>query len=245
MSTTEAIEAPAPLAATPKPAVRRPVDAATLVLLDRAARKPRVLMGQRNQRQVFMPGKFVFPGGRVDPSDRAMPVFGMLEGESERRLGIRVGRPSASRARALALAAIRETFEETGLIIGTRELGIPKVPAGWQAFAEAEVFPNLEALSFVARAITPPGRLRRFDTRFFMADVRDVAHRIEGVVGPDSELVELRWLTFEEARGVDLPGITRAILGEIEGRLAAGASPRLPVPFYFERSGKRYRELLD
>lgn len=225
---------------------RRPVDAATLVLVDRSARKPRVLLGLRHARQKFMPAKFVFPGGRVDAGDRRMPVFGALDAESERRLEARTVRPSLTRSRALALAAIRETFEETGLLLGTREAGAPPpaLPAGWEPFGAAGVFPNLEALRFIARAITPPRLARRFDTRFFMADVRDVAHEVAGVVGPDSEFTELRWLTLEEAKAADVPGITHTVLEELEQRLAPGGHRR-PVPFYYMRGTAFRRDVLE
>ena len=73
-------------------------------------------------------------------------------------------------------------------------------PAGPGAtlFDEAGVYPDLASIHFIARAITPPGRPRRFDTRFFAADVGAIAHRVDGVVGPDSELVELVWLPIDE-----------------------------------------------
>lgn len=225
---------------------RRPVDAATLVLVDSSARKPRVLMGRRHPNQKFMPNKLVFPGGRVDPQDRNVPVYGTLDSISERRLQERVVRPSSSRSRALALAALRETCEETGLVIGSREAGAPdRLPAGWEPFLAAGAFPNLEALTFVARAITPPGRVRRFDTRFFLADAARVVHRLPDVVGPDSELVELAWLTFAEARKAEVPTITLAVLEDIEARLEAGNSPYLPVPYYVTRHGRMLREALD
>ncbi|MFK8251090.1 NUDIX hydrolase [Ancylobacter terrae] len=224
----------------------RPRDAATLVLIDRSGRQPRVLLGRRNPRQAFMPGVFVFPGGRVDPEDRRVPVFGALDGESERRLAARVVRPSPTRSRALALAAIRETYEETGLLLGTREAGPPPaLPGGWAGFGAAGLYPSLESLAFVARAITPPGRSRRFDTRFFMADARGIAHRVDGMAGPDRELVELAWLTLPQAMEAEVHRITRAILGEVAARLDAGAHPRLPVPFFFMRAGRFHRELLD
>jgi len=245
MSLTDAsrITAPEPTERHPN---RRPVDAATLILVDRSKRAPRVLMGKRSERLKFMPGKLVFPGGRVDPEDRRMPVYGMLESETERRLLAGVVRPSSARSRALALAAIRETYEETGMLLGTLEAGAPdSVPAGWSAFAEAGVFPNLEALTLVARAITPPGMSRRFDTRFFLADASDIAHRVAGIVGPDSEFVELDWLTFAQAKKAEIPNITRAIIEEVEARFEAGNSVRLPVPFYFMRHGRFHRETLD
>ncbi|RTL97399.1 NUDIX domain-containing protein [Ancylobacter aquaticus] len=221
----------------------RPVDAAALILVDRSKRKPRILLGRRNPSLRFMPGKFVFPGGRVDPVDRRVPVYGMLDSESERRLLARITRPSTVRARALALAAIRETCEETGLLLGTDEAGDPgKLPGAWHAFGEAGLFPNLEALTFVARAVTPPRLARRFDTRFFMADISHVAHRLDGVIGPEAELVEAQWLTLDDARQADVPDITRAILAEVAPRLAGGHRPWHPVPFYFSRGGKVVRE---
>lgn len=234
----------APRPAPALPAVR-PVDAASLVLVDRSKRTPRLLLGRRNPALAFMPGKFVFPGGRVDPQDRRVPVYGMLDAESERRLLARVARPSASRARALALAAIRETWEETGLLIGTREAGAPgNLPDGWQAFAAAGVFPSLEAVSFVARAVTPPHLPRRFDARFFLADASAIAHREDRDIGPRTELVELAWLTFAEAKAVEVATITRAIIEEVEARLKAGNRPWLPVPYYVSRRGRLHRETL-
>lgn len=225
--------------------VIRPADAAALVLVDRSKRTPRLLLGRRNPALRFMPGRFVFPGGRVDAGDRHVPVYGLLDTESERRLLARVARPSAARARALALAAIRETCEETGYLVGTREAGVPEgLPAAWGAFTDAGVFPNLEALTFVARAVTPPRLARRFDTRFFMADVTDVAHRADGVVGPDAELIEAGWFTLAEAKKADVPDITLAIIDEVEARLAGGNRPWQPVPFYYTRRGRVYREAL-
>lgn len=225
--------------------VIRPADAAALILVDRSKKTPRLLLGRRNPALRFMPGKFVFPGGRVDAVDRQVPVYGMLDSESERRLLARVIRPSAVRARALALAAIRETCEETGLLIGTSEAGAPgALPAAWAAFGEAGLFPNLEALTFVARAVTPPRLARRFDTRFFMAELSQVAHRLEGVIGPEAEFVDAQWLTLDEALQADVPEITRAILGEIAPRLSGGHRPWQAVPFFFSRGSKVYREAL-
>ena len=218
MSATDVASIAATAPAEKHPTIR-PVDAATLILIDRSRRAPRVLMGRRSPKLKFMPGKLVFPGGRVDPEDRRMPVYGMLESETERRLLAGVVRPSSARSRALALAAIRETFEETGLMLGTKEAGAPEgVPAGWTAFAEAGVFPNLEALTLVARAITPPGRTRRFDARFFMAEA-------SGLLTPEptagsGELDEIAWMPLSEARTLELPAITRMVLGEAAERRA-------------------------
>ena len=224
----------------------RPKDAATLIVIDRSGAQPKVLMGRRHPGHRFMPGKFVFPGGRIEAGDRSMPAAGALNARAEAALLARVTRPSAQRARALALAAIRETFEETGLLLGTKEHGAPDpVPVGpWESFRERGVFPDLEALQLIARAITPPRRPKRFDTRFFAIDREFVADEVPGLVGPDSELIELAWVTLAEARKLDLPTITLTVLDELEGRIAAGYAPELPVPFYSMRRKRFVRELL-
>src|ERR1051325_5648744 len=96
----------------------RPKDAATLILVDRSGKVPKVLLGKRHHGHKFMPGKFVFPGGRVDPADKLMPVAKPLDPHAEANLMKHLQRASAAKARAFALAAIRETFEETGLLLG-------------------------------------------------------------------------------------------------------------------------------
>lgn len=224
----------------------RPKDAATLILIDRRGAEPKVLMGRRHPGHVFMPGMFVFPGGRIDTGDRRMPAAGALRPRAEAALNARTTRPSRQRGRALALAAIRETFEETGLLLGTREHGPPRrAPEGtWAAFSEHGVVPDLGALHLVARAITPPGRPRRFDTRFFAVDRDAVVEEVKGVTGPTSELVELVWVTLDQAPDLSCAAITQVILEELRDRLAAGFSQELPIPFYYERRGRFVRELL-
>jgi len=190
-----------------------------------------------------MPGKFVFPGGRVERSDRLLAIAGPLDPAVEMHLMRRVQRPSADRARALALAAIRETFEETGLLIGRRQ-PMPPVPGGPDPFAETGIYPDLAALQFIARAITPPRRPRRFDTRFFAADAEAIAHRVDGIISPDAELVELVWLPITDARKLDMPTITQVILEELQARIAAGYTPELPVPYYRMLHRRFSREVL-
>lgn len=224
----------------------RPKDAATLILLDRKGKAPRVLMGRRHPNLKFMPNMFVFPGGRLERTDRTMPVYGAVDPDSTRRLMMKVQRPSEARVRGLGAAAIRELYEETGLLLGMRDLGTPAAPCDdWRVFEERSVFPNLEALTYVARAITPPRRPKRFDTRFFAADAEAVCDEVPGLVGENSELIELKWLSFEETRGFELPTVTRVILEEVENRIAAGFHRRLPVPFYVMKQGKFGRSLLE
>jgi 8-oxo-dGTP pyrophosphatase MutT (NUDIX family) len=223
----------------------RPRDAATLIVLDRSGPEPKVLMGRRHAALAFMPGQFVFPGGRIEPGDRRMPAAGALHPRAYAALDRRVVRPSADRGRALALAAIRETFEETGLLIGTRDHGTPEAPDGpWAAFRTHGVFPDLEALTLVARAITPPRRPRRFDTRFFAVDRAAIVGEVPGLIGPEAELVELVWVDLARAAELQCPTITQVILDELRDRLAGGFTPELPIPFYYERRGRFVRELL-
>ncbi len=235
----------APVAARPAASLR-PRDAATLIVLDRRGRGgPKVLMGRRNARLAFMPGKFVFPGGRIELGDRAMSVAGALPDYAEGALARRITKPPHHLGRALALAAIRETYEETGLLFGTTEYGPPEaVPTGWEAFRSHGVLPDLEALHFVARAITPPKRVRRFDTRFFTVDRSAVAAEEPGRVAEDTEFTELAWVRLDAARKLDLPTITRIILDELEAQIAVDFAPHRPIPFHFERYGRREREIL-
>jgi 8-oxo-dGTP pyrophosphatase MutT (NUDIX family) len=223
----------------------RPKDAASLIIIDRSGAEPKVLLGKRHEAHTFMPGRFVFPGGRVEKADRLMPAARELNARVETRLQARSGRAGAGKARALALAAVRETFEETGLMLGRKGDQPLAAPGGlWSAFAEARIFPDLSALHFIARAITPPGMSRRFDTRFFAVDATLIAQRIDGMVGPHAELVELIWTPIPETRQLGLHRITAVILKELEARGAAGMSHDLPVPFYRMLKGCFVREML-
>lgn len=222
-----------------------PRDAATLMLIDRTTDTPKVLLGRRHHSHKFMPGKFVFPGGRIEALDHRMASVSELHPDTQDKLLERVTEPGPDLPRALALAAVRETAEETGLLLGVARDEPPVSPGEiWTEFEKTKVHPDLGDLHFIARAITPPHRPRRFDTRFFTADASAVAHRIEGVVGPDSELVELIWVPIEEAAQLDMPTITGIVLEELLARVAAGMGRRLPVPFYFMRDRRFQRELL-
>ena len=222
-----------------------PRDAATVMLIDRAGAKPKVLLGRRHDSHKFMPGKFVFPGGRIETLDRAMSAVSELHPDTQTKLLERVASPSPELARSFALAAVRELAEETGLLIGSKGETPPASPGEiWEEFAKAKVHPDLGQVHFIARAITPPRRPKRFDTRFFTADATAIAHRIEGVVGPDSELVELVWAPIEEAAQFDMPTITSVILEELGARVQAGMTHALPVPFYYMKDQQFFRELL-
>jgi 8-oxo-dGTP pyrophosphatase MutT (NUDIX family) len=222
----------------------RPRDAATLILLDRSDSGIHVLMGRRHARHAFMPGKFVFPGGRTDPADSRIPVIENLHPVEEAKLIGSGARASRARARAIALSAIRETYEEAGLLIG-RKASFSTRKADWQGFVEHGVHPSLESLRFIARAITPPGRVRRFDTRFLATWRGDVAVALE-TGGPTNELEELVWLPIGEAKRADIPTITRTVLEDLERRLERDPTlrPGGDVPFYRMIRNRFVRDLL-
>lgn len=212
-----------------------PRDAATLIVIDMAGGKPRLLMGQRHHKLKFMPGKFVFPGGRVEASDYLATVGCRMPAPLTAKLlrGMK-GPQHRQRALALAHAALRETREETGIVIGGGADG---------AGAQGGGRPDFSGLVFLARAITPPRRPRRFDTRFFAVGADRIAER-----GPvvDGEFIAIEWFTLEEARRQDLADITRMILSDLEERLSGGGlcDAEAAVPFYFMRGACFHRKLL-
>jgi 8-oxo-dGTP pyrophosphatase MutT (NUDIX family) len=223
------------------PSQRHPRDAATLILLDRSGPAPKVLLGQRHRGHVFMPGVYVFPGGRVEPADARMPATGALPPHVENRLQIEVTRSSPARARGYAMAAIRELAEETGMMLGRK--GTPPRPMNgvWQPFTKCGVVPSLDDIWLIARSITPPGFSRRYDTRFFAADADRICHTVDGVVHPEAELVDLRWTRIGDTLDLELHPITRLVLDELAARLEAGIDRDLPVPFFRPRGGIMHR----
>ena len=197
-------------------------DAATVIVLrDNTS----VLMGQRGAGAAFMPGKFVFPGGAVDDVDADVPMVS-LGGSCDERLSEDSTRPGA----ALAAAAIRELWEETGQILGTPGTWSDP-PKGWRGFAASGHLPNASALSFFFRAVTPQGRPRRFDARFFLADAADLKTDPDNFDTAEDELQHLQWVPLAEARTFDLPFITKVVLAELIAHTAVGG-PIRSVPFF-------------
>lgn len=215
---------------------QRPKDAATLILTRVRKGEAEVLMGRRAPGHVFMASKWVFPGGRVERSDFNAASANDLRAAELARL---VREAPARRARALALAAVRETFEETGLLLA-EPAPVASVAGPWREFRAAGALPDLAALSYVARAITPPGRTRRFDARFFQADARALLHP-EPTAG-SGELDEIAWLPLADTRSLDLPAITRFVLGEVAERLA---HPARPLPYVRMVRGRHVVEHQD
>ncbi|WP_420432089.1 NUDIX domain-containing protein [Hyphobacterium sp.] len=208
------------MSATPQRALR-PKLAGTLILTRQSRRGREVLMGKRSSKHAFMPERYVFPGGRVDRADHYAPLAGMLRGEDAECLMRVLGE---RRARATAAAALRETAEEAGLLVG-RPGQITSRHPNWSPFRAAGLQPDASQLQLIARAITPPGRVRRFDAWFFHADAD--ACKTHSISYETEELLDIRWVTAKEAETLPLPHVTRFVLGELERRLSdPGARPR-------------------
>jgi len=216
----------------------RPKLSATLILLRGDTKNPQILMGKRAAGHGFMPSKTVFPGGKAERSDTfapsATPLLAETQAVLERHL-------PPGRALAASAAAIRETFEETGLLLA-RPLNAPrktKAPQGWEGFTTRGLGADLGALRLTARAITPPYHPKRFDAWFFTARADDLIDLPECTAS--SELEGLDWYTLKEAQALDLPIITSIVLDEVHKRLG---EPNRPIPFYFMKNGEHNRAWL-
>lgn len=213
----------------PAPDEAAPVrDAATVILYRDTPDGPAVLMGQRGAAAAFMPSKYVFPGGASDPGDRLVPLASPL--------------PLACAARVdtwLAATAIRELWEETGLVLGVPGVWPGEPPDGWREFAAAGAVPSAAALRFVFRAITPPGRTRRFDARFFLADAARLLGDPDDFSRATDELSHLHWVPLDAARHLSLPFITEVVLAEIAPLLSAEHVPERVA--FFDNSGPASR----
>ena len=190
----------------------KPRDAAPLVLARGRARDAEVLLGRREPRDRFMPDVYVFPGGRVDRRDAAQPVASELRPAVASRLALTAANPA--RARALAVAAIRETFEETGLLLGDRD--------------EHGIRPALAGLDFVARAITPALNPIRYHARFFLAD----GDALEGDLRSNGELLDLAWVPIPKALELNIIDVTEFVLQEVASHLDGTAAAGVPLICY-------------
>jgi len=211
-----------------KKVTTRPRDAATLILVRFDGPVPRILMGQRHEAHAFMPNKFVFPGGRCETADGRLPVVDEGEPVTLQKLKLRMGsKASHSKARGLLVAATRETFEETGFLVGRMS---------------ANDAPDLSGLIYFARAITPPGRSRRFDSRFLVADANIISNLDQPQPLETDELLRVSWVTLAEALALNLPAITRDILLLLQPFLEQNSLPSVdcPVSFHYNR-GKSWK----
>ena len=178
---------------TRKPAIKtlRPRLAASLILTRGGRGTTEVLMGRRSARHVFMPNKYVFPGGRVDRADLTAPLASDLASD--------------------ILATMR------------REGAIRSRHANWAPFRAAGVVPDLSGLRLITRAVTPPGRSRRFDTWFFTADASALCD--DRPPEPSSELEDVQWVPLAQARTLDLPMVTHFVLDELGRVLPPSPQP--------------------
>ncbi|WP_368416221.1 NUDIX domain-containing protein [Falsiroseomonas sp.] len=188
----------------------KPRHAASLIVWRQArGAEPEILMGMRHAKHKFMPSILVFPGGRVDRADHGVKALSELRPETEALLRHRA---PPSLARALGVAAVRELFEETGLLLGARK--------GERLFAD------LSALDYLCRAVTPSSRAMRFNARFLIAP----AERVSGEIGGSGELEKLAWYPLSQALDAQLADITRKMLGEFAGWLAVPPADRAARP---------------
>ncbi len=213
-------------------------NAATVILLRDAPDAPRILMGQRGASAAFMPNKFVFPGGALDLDDARVSLAAPLHKQCMDRLRAEA---DPDLAEPLILAAIREIWEETGLLLGEAD---PKaadiaatMPPDWRSFFARGVWPSGAGMRFVFRAVTPPGRPRRFDARFFVVDADRLVGNLDDFSDACDELSHLQWIALKDARSFDLPFITEVVLAELEADLAEpGRNAR--VPYFFNAQGR-------
>ncbi len=175
-------------------------------------------MGQRGKTAAFMPDKFVFPGGAVDVGDAGVAVSGLNAG-----CAARLAQQGDGDAGALATAAIRELWEETGQCLG--RVGDWQAATGWDGFVRRGLAPDAAALRYFFRALTPPGRPRRFDARFFLADAAALATDPDDFSEAEDELSHLHWVSMRDVRKLNLPFITQLVLGELDKHL-----PRIDAP---------------
>lgn len=208
-------------------------NAATIIMLRDRHGTPSVLMGQRGAGAAFMPSKFVFPGGAVDDVDHTIPMGAAIGSTCRDRLA----EDSALPADALAAAAIRELWEETGQVLGAPGKW-PDAPQGWRGFAATGHQPNGAALTYIFRAITPPGLPRRFDARFFLADADALISDPDDFSQAEDELSHLHWAPLAEVRALDLPFITEVVLAEVSA-LVGQDGPPASVP-YFKNEDERF-----
>jgi 8-oxo-dGTP pyrophosphatase MutT (NUDIX family) len=224
----------------------KPKNAASIILVSGEPGHERIVMGKRNKNLKFMPGALVFPGGRVDAHDRKVVACDQLESLTQAKLVTHMrGNTGPRDAHGLGIAAIRELAEETGLLIGEPHK-IPLQHRDWQGFAERNIAPKIGSLRLLARAITPPGIPRRFDTFFFVMRSDGRHFSPQGGFAPSGELEELQWITPQDAMRHETREITRVILVELMNRLRddPDLDPATPAPCYVTRGDRFIRTLM-
>lgn len=183
-----------------------PRDAASLVLVRDGNRGPEVLMGKRPDSSRFMPGVYVFPGGGVEEDDfRLQTDFPLADHVVERM----ARQSDEDLARALAWAAVRETWEETGVLLGAPgPAPNPRDCETLSAYNAAGLTPDLTGLDYLMRAVTPPYLPIRFNTRFFIVD----ASRAQGRLESREELEHVTWHSIDDALDLHIINVTAIVL---------------------------------
>jgi 8-oxo-dGTP pyrophosphatase MutT (NUDIX family) len=191
---------------------------------------PEVLMGRRSRRAAFVPDFFVFPGGRLDRDDQLVHPASPLRGDFVRVMAA----GSATQAQALAIAAVRETWEETGLMLARSGAIGSSCSIGWSFWRERGLAPDLERLAYLGRAITSSASPIRFHARFFLAP----GEAAQGRLGGSGELSDLAWYPIETVLArLPIVDVTEFVLGELLRRDRNSASGSgLAALFAYRRS---------
>ena len=216
---------------TPASRPARPRDAASLLIWRAQAQGLEVLMGRRGSRARFVPGVYVFPGGVLEPRDRMVSArlgahpFSLSPGLD--------GNPSL--ARALACAAVREVHEETGLQLRASVLANLRVGADAEAEADPGTLPDLSALRFLGRAITPTNSRIRFHARFFAAPAASFVGDLAG----DGELSDLQWVSLDNPARLPMVDVTELMLSELAQQLSG--APHQPALLSYSGDRPRLR----
>lgn len=205
--------------------VVRPRDAASLILLRDDGDALEVLVGRRALSARFMPGVYVFPGGAIDPPDRT--AWSVESGAASLT-------PRLVRA---ARAAMRETWEEVGVLIGRKAEALTNGPAKLtieQAYRERGLVAAIDRMTYVGRAITPSHSFRRFNTRFFLGDGGDVF----GEPAASTELEDAGWRRIDQSLLDGFRDVTRFMLARAIALREGSATPEPPL-FYWGKNARR------
>ena len=214
--------------------MKKPTDAASLILYKTIKNKKYFLMGKRPPKQKFMPNIYVFPGGAVEKNDKNVEYYKDYNSFELRALSHNC---PIKKARAIGLAAIRETYEETGILIGKKNKKFSKTqPKEWNAFFKNNIKPRLDILQYIARAITPRDQVKRFNARFFMCD----AKYSFGSIIQNDELLEIDWYPIDKIiEKLTLAQVTELVVKQAKEHLERKKRTEIPVPTYSRRRGKR------
>ena len=187
----------------------RPRLASTIVLYRGTRDNPQILLGQRARGHDFMPSVYVFPGGRVDRADSFAPFTGEMLPRTHRILSQHY---NSARMRAIILAAIRETYEETGLCLTQKtDSPIKNINhASWDALRTQKRLADISDIEIFGRAVTPPYRHKRFDTWFLLRHVDETT--LSGQMVDSAELLNLGWYGLEQIKSLETARATDMML---------------------------------